>query len=501
MDTLSHFFQKLHHYLFVWDRFFLPPIVILGVIAGVIAAFHALLQKRDPRSALGWTAVCLLFPGVGAVFYLLFGVNRIRSRAKNWNARGRWEISPQLRHTAGRWDQSSPSSSAQMAAFFSLVRVSEAVSGLPLVEGCRLLPLFNGEEAYPSMLQAIVEARRRIFLSTYIFETNAMGKEFTEALGKAHDRGVDVRVLIDGAGTHYSRPRIQKLLKRRGIPHRLFLPLTFSPRSIHLNLRTHRKLLIVDGEVGFTGGMNIGSRHCVKDPNNSNPTQDIHFKVEGPVLSQLQEAFLMDWSFAQGSGAVSRVEEDLSCSEVLRGKALARGIIAGPNEDFEKLRWIVNASITCAQRRIRIMTPYFIPDGEMTASLTTAALRGVEVEIILPGKNNLPYVKWASQALFEELLHFGVKIYYQPPPFAHSKFMVIDDFFSLVGSANLDPRSLILNFEFNLEVYDRDLAQRLIEHFEKVKLNSQVITAAYLQARPFYKKVRDSLCKLFSPYL
>ncbi len=500
MDTLFHFFHHFHYYLFLWDRFVIPPILLLGMVAGICAAFHALLQKRDPRSALGWTAVCLFFPGVGALLYLLFGINRIRARAQDWHAQGRWEISSRLKPTAGHWDWKRHSSTDHLAAFFSLVRVSEAVSGLPLVEGCRIAPLFNGEEAYPPMLRAIANAKRRVFLSTYIFESNELGKKFVEALGEARDRGVDVRVLVDGAGTHYSRPRIQKWLKRRGIPHRLFLPLTLSPRSVHLNLRTHRKLLIIDGELGFTGGMNIGGRHCVEDPKNNNPTQDIHFQVEGPVLAQLQEAFLMDWSFAQGHEPES-VEMDLSCSEVPKGKAMARGIIAGPNEDFEKLRWIVNASITCAQRKIRIMTPYFIPDGEMTAALATAALRGVEVEIILPEKNNLPYVKWASQALFEELLHFGIKIYYQPPPFAHSKFMVIDDFFSLIGSANLDPRSLILNFEFNLEVYDWDLAQRLMEHFDRVRLDSKIITATYLQSRPFYKKVRDSLCKLFSPYL
>jgi len=496
MEKVQKFFSNVQFYLLEWDKLVIPPIWFLISLMGILAAVHALLNKRDPRAALGWTAVCLFFPGLGTVAYLLFGINRIKSRARLWHSRGRWEFNQDLKRESEKLNSQKHSTPFDSDTFNSLVSVSDSVSTLPLVKGCQIQILFNGEEAYPEMLRALDEAQERIFLGTYIFETNTIGIEFVNALAKALKRGVDVRVLVDGAGTKYSKPRIQKLLKKNDIPFALFLPLTFSPRSIHLNLRTHRKILVVDGKVGFTGGMNIGGRHLVKDPNNKSPTQDIHFKVGGPIVAQLQDAFLVDWYFAKEE----RSKVHYPCSTEEKGQALMRGIIAGPNEDIEKIKWIANGAISCAKQRVRIMTPYFIPDAEMSAVLTTAALRGVEVEVILPEKNNLPYVKWASQALFEELLHYGVRVYYQPPPFAHSKFMVIDDFYSLVGSANLDPRSLILNFEFNLEVYDHQLAGQLIHHFEEVRKKSRAILPKELLDRSFPQKFRDSVAKLFSPY-
>jgi cardiolipin synthase len=253
----------------------------------------------------------------------------------------------------------------------------------------------------------------------------------------------------------------------------------------------------VDGVIGFTGGMNIGDRHLVELVGNPRPTQDIHFQISGPIVEQLKEAFLLDWNFAEKD----QREENFSCEGTAKGAALSRGIIAGPNEDFEKLKWIVEGAIHAAKNNLRIMTPYFIPDRAISSALITAALRGVSVEIILPEANNLAYVKWASQALMDELLDHGIQFYYQPAPFAHSKLFLVDEFYSLVGSANLDPRSLRLNFEFNVEFYDKGLCGELIKHFSAVLSRSRAITAGYLEGRNFFIRLRDNAAKLFSPYL
>ncbi len=491
------FFQKIQFFLLEWDRLVIPPFWLILEAIGVAAAVHALLNKRDPRAALGWMAVCLLFPGFGVLFYLLFGINRIETRAKRWGLRGRWDPMNPARRPDPSPLENKPSIPFEHETFQALNEISKKVTQFPLRAGCRVQPLHNGERAYPEMLAAIAGARKYIYFSTYIFETNPIGCRFIEALGAAARRGVDVRVLVDGAGTKYSRPRIQKLLKEHGIRHALFLPFSLAPRSIHLNLRTHRKILVVDGKVGFTGGMNIGGRHMVEDPGNKNPTVDIHFKVEGPVLGQLLEAFFMDWYFA--TEEVPQAKPEVDSDSV--GAAFCRGVISGPNEDFEKLSWIINGAFTCAKERIRIMTPYFIPDSSMITTLNTAALRGVKIEIILPQKNNLPFVDWASRAFLVELLEYDVMIYFRPPPFAHSKMLVVDDFFSLIGSANLDPRSLRLNFEFNLEVYDRTLAQELVRHFEEVKAVSHLLSLEEYQKRSFPIQLRDAAAKIFSPYL
>jgi cardiolipin synthase len=275
-----------------------------------------------------------------------------------------------------------------------------------------------------------------------------------------------------------------------------FLPPSLSGRGLHFNLRNHRKLLIIDGRRGFTGGMNIGDRHLAELPGRRR-VLDIHFAVEGPVVGQMLEAFMEDWHFVTGD-----IFPAIDYGPPLPGgRAFCRGISAGPNEDFEKLRWIFLGAIGCARQRIRLMTPYFIPDRALMAALNAASLRGVEVQIALPARSNLPYVDWASRAYFQELLEYEARIFLQPPPFVHSKLLLIDDDYSLVGSANLDPRSLRLNFEFNMEIFDPSVNRELADHFETACNRSRAVLENEVLRQPLPLRLRDGLAKLFSPYL
>jgi cardiolipin synthase len=302
--------------------------------------------------------------------------------------------------------------------------------------------------------------------------------------------------LVDAMGERYSFPPARRLLRRSGVRIARFLPPSLSERGIHINLRNHRKLLIVDGLVGFTGGMNIGDRHLA-NKNNPRRVVDIHFRVEGPVVGQMQEAFFEDWQFTTGEPVAGIDYPDA----VPGAEAFCRGISDGPNEDFEQLTWLLVGALNCARRRVRIMTPYLIPDRSLITAINAAALRGVTVEIMLPEKNNLPYVAWATRAYLWELLQYGTRIYYQPSPFVHSKFLLVDDAYALVGSANLDPRSLRLNFEFCLEVYDRRLNDTLARHFDTLHGLSREVFKEELDVRPLPLKLRDAFAKLFSPYL
>lgn len=467
----------------------------LLALAGLLSAGHALLNKRDPRAALGWVVLCLVFPGVGAALYWLLGVNRIRTLARDWQARGMGMHGrqPDLCLWAADMAAELPFSAENYAALLSL---ADAVTRRPLLQGNRVRPLHSGEEAYPAMLEAIEAAHSSVCLSTYIFDSDRTGRKFVDALRAAAARGVDVRVLVDALGERYSFPPARRLLVGSGVRIARFLPPSLSERGIHINLRNHRKLLIVDGLVGFTGGMNIGDRHLASE---SDPRRvvDIHFRVEGPVVGQMQEAFFEDWQFTTGE----LVGEIVYPSVVSGAEAFCRGISAGPNEDFEKLNWLVIGALDCARRHVRIMTPYFIPDRTLITAINAAALRGVTVEIMLPEKNNLPYVAWATRAYLWELLQYGTRIYYQPPPFVHSKFLLVDEAYALVGSANLDPRSLRLNFEFCLEVYDRRLNDLLARHFDTLQGLSREVLQEELDGRPLPFKLRDAIAKLFSPYL
>ncbi|MCP3978264.1 MAG: cardiolipin synthase [bacterium] len=466
-------------------------VVAAAVVAAVLAAGHALLNKRDPRAALGWIVTAVVFPVLGPTLYFVFGINRVFTRAK---ALHRNSASPTAEDASH-----GPAASRDFlpTEFATLARISDAVSRWPLVAGNHVDVLHNGEQAYPPMLQAIDEAQQSVYLITYIFETNETGRKFVDALTRAKDRGVDVRVIVDGVGENYSWPRVSRLLQARNVRVARFIPPRLIPPSLHVNLRTHRKLLVVDGRTAFTGGMNIGDRHLAARVVNPDRVVDVHFRCSGPVVRQLQHVFFEDWAFVTGEQELppnsTPVPED--------GTALCRTIVDGPNEDLDRLTRIIEGALSAARRSIRIMTPYFIPPRGLIGALQAAALRGVDVRIVLPGKSNLPYVDWASRNMLWELLEHGVRIYYQPPPFVHSKLLIVDDHYVEIGSANIDPRSLRLNFELIVEIYDRGFASTVVAHFDEVRGRSREVSLGQMDSRPLPIRLRDAAAWLFSPYL
>ena len=464
-------------------------------VLSVVTATHALLHKRDPRAALGWIAVSLLLPLIGPLLYTLFGFNRIRRRARSLDHRRPRMLSlhPE-QHVLSGEELDGPEIPA---AFRELARISGAVTHRPLLRGNDVRFLRDGEEAFPPMLDAIASAGRSVYLATYIFETDRTGRAFVDALAAAAARGVDVRVLVDGIGALYSRPRAPKLLRRRGVRVAAFLPPRLLPPAIHVNLRNHRKILVADGDVAFTGGMNIGGRHLARDPQNRMPTTDLHFRLAGPIVRQIEDVFLSDWSFASGDEPPA----ERPARSAVHGTALCRTIVDGPDEEPSKLGPVLVGAISAARRRVALMTPYFLPPREIVAALQAAALRGVEVLVVLPERNNLPFVHWATRNMLWEVLQRGARVFYQPPPFSHTKLYLVDDHYLQIGSANLDPRSLRLNFELMVEIYGREAGALGAAHFREVRRRSREVTLEEVDARPFPERFRDSLAWLFQPYL
>jgi len=472
----------------------LTLLILLGMMlaAAVMAAGHALLHKRDPRSALVWVSLSLTIPVFGPLLYWLLGINRISRRA----------------HYLHKNEHRPDFQELYSSTTFLSTRLPDAYQGLQNLEslsdrvvrtrtnfGNRLVLLSNGEETYPAMLDAIDRASHSIHLSSYIFDGNQTGGQFVTALAAAVKRGVAVRVIVDAMGERYSTVTARTALSGSGVDIRHYLPLYKGP---FINLRNHRKLLLVDGAIGFTGGMNIRSNHCVSATDISQAASDLHFLVQGPVLRDLQRIFLEDWYFVSGQ----RLDDPLYFPLLKPcGTAFVRAIADGPDREFRKLEWIVMGALAVARHRVRIMTPYFIPDRSMVTALITAALRGVEVTLILPQLNNLPFVAWASRASYWELIKNGVKILEQPAPFAHTKLFLVDDLWSLIGSANLDTRSFRLNFELNLSIFDQNFSSELSNHFEKIQATSSIITLEDMDNRPLSIKLRDSAARLFTPYL
>jgi cardiolipin synthase len=455
-------------------------LLLLHIGCATLAAGHALLSKPDPRSAFGWIVVCWLFPLGGPILYGLFGINRVRARARELRTAAPAIRIPAAPHPAEDFDT-------------QLARIGDAVTHRPRVAGNEVELLENGENAFPVMLEAIANAHESVWLATYIFDTDAVGQQFITALAAAAARGVQVRVLVDGVGGWYSWPRATKALRSKGVPAASFLgPRLFPPR-LTLNLRNHRKLLIVDGSVAFLGGMNIGARELGKGTGHR--MADLHFQTRGPIVEQLGEAFVVDWEFSAREKLNSRQPQSST------GNCLCRVITEGPDEDADKLLSIILGAICVARRQILIMTPYFIPSPELTGALQVAALRGVDVCIILPEHSNLLYVDWASHRWLPPLLGRGVKIYLQPSPFSHTKLLVVDEVYAHVGSANLDPRSLRLNFEIAMEVYSAEVCKELSRYVAAARDKSTRYTAEAAARQSTWVRVRNSLFWLLSPYL
>ena len=470
-------------------------LITLHFLVAFFAAGHALIYKSDPRASLGWITVCLMFPFLGPLLYFLFGINRIRTRARKLQHPSHLDLDVGC-DLPDVFSDLQLSDGAVSPQFSEIMRISCAVTRRPLVAGNTVHLLQNGEEAFPAMVDAIERARHSLFLSTYIFETNHTGRLFIDALTRAVRRGVDVRVILDGIGELYAFPRAGTLLKKRGVPMARFLPPKLIPPTLHINLRNHRKILVADGEVGFVGGMNIGDRHLAAVRKNPRRVIDVHFRLTGPVVKQIEHAFLEDWVFFAGG----QMPPDTPAPTAAEG-AICRTIVDGPNEDHDKLSTIIFGAVATARRSISIMTPYFLPFRELVAALQNAALRNVDVKILLPAKNNLPYVKWATTKMLWQLLQKGVRIYYQPPPFVHSKLFIVDDHYAQVGSANIDPRSLRLNFELAVEVFGNPVSEVLAPHFQESLKKCREISFEEVEARSIPVRIRDALVWLFMPYL
>lgn len=480
-------------------------VATLTIAGAIVASSHAILYKRDTRATVLWVGFIWLAPIAGPICYLLLGINRIQRRATLLRSIGPRRERPA---TAGSpaisdWGQDAqppgPSVVIEPSNLVRLVRIVDAVVQKPLLPGNRVTPFFNGDEAYPAMLEAIEAARTSLALCTYIFDRDQTGLRFAAALGAAVARGVEVRVLVDDTGARYSFPSIVHVLRKARVPIARFLPsmTPFRPVALSFNLRCHRKILVADGRVAFTGGMNIRDGHR-RDAAGVLRIQDSHFRVEGPVVDQIRDVFADDWLFTTG--------------ETLAGPAwfppldgagddFARAIADGPDETLDRLRWTILGALTAAQRRVCIVTPYFLPDPALISALNTAALRGVSVEILIPEKNNIRLVQWACMAHLWQMLERGCRVFLAPPPFDHNKLLLVDGAWSLFGSANWDPRSLRLNFEFNVECFSTTLTATLTTWFDHRLRAAREVSLDEVNGRSIPIRLRDGIARLATPFL
>jgi cardiolipin synthase len=455
------------------------------VLAGIVTV-DVLLKKSDVRAELGWIAAAWFSPILGSLLYYMFGINRVTRRALKMRRLGEPHASSGAATTRPAADN-----------IALLSELSGRVTGTPLTAGNGLAILEGGDEAYPAMLAAIAGAKHSIAMASYIFRNDAAGKAFAAALIDAQKRGVTVRVLLDSVGVGYIFPLILYRLRLGGVRAARFLHTWLPWRMPFLNMRNHRKILVVDGALAFVGGINIGAENYRK-PSPKDYIQDIHFRIEGPVVRLVMDAFARDWAFTTDESL------DDPCwwpRLAPQGPVFARGLSSGPDADIFKLELILGAALTLAKKRIRIVTPYFLPDQRLQFAIAQACLRGVQVDIVIPEISDQHVMDWAMRAHLRFFRHIPANIHATPQPFDHSKLCTLDGEWSLIGSSNWDARSFRLNFEFDLECCDPGLTAKLDAIIDRKIASGKRLTPEELLTRPVLARLRDAAARLLLPYL
>lgn len=472
----------------------------LGYVLVIIAViYRILLENRNPVRTLAWLLVLVLLPVAGLVLYIYFGMNY--RKVKMFSMKGLGDV---------KWLQYMSEEQKQRVQKMELLKKDDMATVrrlmLLLLNNSKALLsrynsveiLNNGEETFRSIFKAIEIAKRYIHVEYYIIERGELGSRLKDLLIAKAREGVEVRVIYDDVGS-WSLPKAYiRDMRAAGIQIYPFLPVRFPLFTNKVNYRNHRKIVVIDGEIGFIGGLNFADRYLHGLPG-IGIWRDTHLKVRGEVVTSLQTVFLFDWYFV-------RQEVLLNKTEYLPDKRVDSNVVmqtvaSGPDSDWTSIQQTYFTLINMARKYVYISTPYFMP-GETTINcLKAAAMSGVDVRIMIPYKSDSPLTSWCTRSYIEELLTPGVHVYQYRKGFNHSKIIIVDGLVSTVGTANMDMRSFEQNFEINLILYDRNTSQKLASYFlDDLKASTEIQLNEW-KFRPHRDRLRESLARLFAPLL
>lgn len=476
------------------------------LLLGGILTFDVLLTKHRPVSAVLWMAVVWAFPYIGAIAYLSVGIDRVRRGAAEREAAKamvaqRATLHPDQTSLAVDYEHFDSAGEERHPAAHIFRATDPAVKANRVFRGNRAELLVDGDELYPALFRAISEARSSVHLQTFIFARSRIGRELLDLLIERARSGVECRLLYDRFGSTLAHlTRFFEHAHRAGVRVCSISQANPLKGRFQINLRNHRKLAIIDGRIGFAGGINIADDNCsayAKGPT----IRDYHVRLEGPAVSDLQFQFVEDWHFASREPPETVLEPIYFPGIDPRGDALVQIVPGGPELRGHGLADAIFAAIVAAERSIAVATPYFIPDEPIVQALRYAALRGVAVRLILPRRSNHWYTGFAARALYTPLLKSGVRVFERQPPFMHAKALVVDDVYAMLGSANLDYRSLHLNFETNVEVADLQFVSRVLQQLEQEIAHSQEVELETHRSRSLPRRLTENFCYLFQPML
>ena len=478
-------------------------ILALAVLAlDVVALVHAVTRHLGVASTLAWIFFILFLPGAGPLAYFLLASPRIRTTRRRKRLAGE-AVRAAIRRSLGR-EPLPPEVDHASPLARSVLFLGTRLTGLPPRAGNRVELLLDNELAFRSKAGAIRGAVRSVWAEYYIVEDDATGAGFLADLAERARAGCDVRLLYDAVGSSDIPGKALEELRAAGGRTEAFLPVNPLRRRWSTHLRNHRKLLVVDERIGFTGGMNIGDEYArgtgiasgsAKGGRNR-PWRDAHLRIEGPAVFDLATVFAEDWTFASGDRLVPS-----SIPLPAGGGSVVAVLPSGPDQAANANAHTYFAALAGAHARCWLTTPYFVPDEPTIRALCNAGFRGIDVRVLVPAESDVPVAQAAGRFFYGPLLRSGVRIFEYEPAVLHAKTVVVDASWALVGSANLDFRSFALNFELGALVFDRSFAALLEERFEKDLAESREVTLAQVERRGFADRARLGLARLLAPLL
>jgi cardiolipin synthase len=485
--------------------------VVDVVLVGLFLVW-VVMSKPDATSAVAWCLVILFSHVFGILLFLLFGYQHVRrplNRKKRHRAKYHDPPAPSNYRSFTRWvhagatvvDAPRPTAEPALDELgSSLASLALKFGASPVTDGNQVDFYDLGPPAFDAMIDAIRAAKHHIHLAFFIFHPDELGKRVVDELTAKAKAGVKVRLLYDAMGTRRLSYRFLREFHKAGGETSAFLSLSLLRRRFQINMRNHRKILIVDGEIGFMGGLNIGDEYMGLD-SYFGKWRDTHLRLRGPAVVDLQRVFVEDWDFAADERVGDADEAQYFKAHPGGGTFALQIVDSGPDQDYKAIREVYFAAFLKAKRRLWIATPYFVPDAGLLDALRLAAFSGVDVRILFQHKPDryLPY--FAGRYYFPDVMAAGVKIYRYMPGMMHAKAVLVDDDFASVGSANLDNRSMFLNFEVNCMMFNAEATQTLHDMFERDFAASKLIDPDEFAKRSFASRLLENVCRLMSPVL
>jgi len=477
--------------------------ILLGVIYVVVIIIVCLRVLYDTRStdkALAYLLIVILIPVLGIIIYFTVGQNYRKEKLYSKKIINDSKLLAELRkritlESEKAWN--TPEAAVRKHKKLARYLLNDGMS--PLSTNNEIKLLLNGEEKFPEVLEALRNAKHHIHIQYYIFEDGEIGEQIKEVLVQKALEGVQVRFIYDDFGSRSIRKELVDELRDGGVEAFPFYRIVFILFANRINYRNHRKMIIIDGCIGFTGGINVSDKYI-----NNKPGQlfwrDTHVKITGPGVYYLQYLFICDWNFCSGKRLAP--QPDFFCTAPNhKGKAIVQIAASGPDSDFPTLMFSLVQTIGLAEDELLITTPYFIPGDSILNALHVAAIGGVKVKLLVPGKSDSAFVDAAARSYYGELLDSGVEIYLYEKGFVHAKTIVSDGQLCIIGTANMDHRSFELNFEVNSMIYDTPTSQQLRDAFYNDIKDAHKINPNTWKKRPLYKQLPEKLTRLLSSLL